>query len=371
MKRIVIYLLPLLLFVSLTSKAQVSIQMEKDGGVYKVPCKVNGAPMKFIFDTGAATVCLSAAMAEYLLDNDFISPNDFIGKGSSIVADGRIVDHLVINLRDIEIAGLHLKDVESTVIVGQKGSLLLGQTAIQQLGRVLIDGDKLIIDRASKMNDKQYIDQLSSKASTAYYREDYLGAIQAFEELRSLSALSLSGYDNLTDCLFTLREYERIISIYSEYENLNDPDWYRQAKMSGKLGLAYSNVSKYYNAISSFNKAIGITRDNIMADNWRDYSSFLMSLYRDCAFTYVLLDNDRYAQQMFSEAIQCRMDYLDVTTDSIKKGKVKDYDLGDLYYNYALTFDPEDAVQKTFFEMAVKCGSEDARHFVEVVGIHF
>lgn len=111
-------LLALLLVANTTIYAQVTITMEQEAGVYKVPCIVNGAKMKFIFDTGAATVCLSESMAEYLLDNDYISKEDFIGTSSSTVADGRTVSHLKIILRDIEIAGLHLKDVEASVVEG-------------------------------------------------------------------------------------------------------------------------------------------------------------------------------------------------------------------------------------------------------------
>ena len=141
------FLLLIILFFAISLSAQVTITMEQDGGVYKVPCVVNGAKMKFIFDTGAATVCLSESMAEYLLDNDYITKDDILGTGTSQVADGRIVDHVKINLRDIEIAGLHLKDVEAVVVEGQRAPLLLGQTAIQKLGKVSIDGNKLIIER--------------------------------------------------------------------------------------------------------------------------------------------------------------------------------------------------------------------------------
>jgi len=143
-------LLTLLVIACTTLSAQVTITMEQEAGVYKVPCVVNGAKMKFIFDTGAATVCLSESMAEYLLDNDYISKDDFIGTGSSTVADGRTVSHLKIILRDIEIAGLHLKDVEASVVEGQRAPLLLGQTAIQKLGKVSIDGNKLIIENGGE-----------------------------------------------------------------------------------------------------------------------------------------------------------------------------------------------------------------------------
>ena len=48
------------------------IIMEKDGGVYKIPCSVNGAKMKFIFDTGAATVAGPEVVAQA---GDWDSPN--------------------------------------------------------------------------------------------------------------------------------------------------------------------------------------------------------------------------------------------------------------------------------------------------------
>ena len=44
-------LLTTLLAICTLLSAQVTITMEQDGGVYKVPCVVNGAKMKFIFDT--------------------------------------------------------------------------------------------------------------------------------------------------------------------------------------------------------------------------------------------------------------------------------------------------------------------------------
>ena len=69
------------LITHLTSMAQTVIQMEYDAGVYKIPCYVNGARMKFILDTGASDVCLSMEMAEYLLENDYLSEDDFTGMG--------------------------------------------------------------------------------------------------------------------------------------------------------------------------------------------------------------------------------------------------------------------------------------------------
>lgn len=124
---------------------QKTIRMEKEGGIYKISCKVNGAPMKMYFDTGASTVSISRATALYLLENDLIGPQDYRGKTKTTTADGLISDKMVINLRDIEIAGLHLRDVQATVSYSLNAPLLLGQTAIQRLGKISLQGNILTI----------------------------------------------------------------------------------------------------------------------------------------------------------------------------------------------------------------------------------
>ncbi|MDO9154051.1 MAG: transposase [Paludibacter sp.] len=43
-----------LLIWSLLAIGQVRIKMQKEGGVYKIPCIVNGLKLNFIFDTGAS-----------------------------------------------------------------------------------------------------------------------------------------------------------------------------------------------------------------------------------------------------------------------------------------------------------------------------
>lgn len=124
---------------------QIVIQMEKDGGIYKIPCLVNGAKMKMFFDTGASTVSLSMSMANYLYENDYLKKEDIIGSGMTQTADGSIVDNIIINIRDIEISGLHIENITATVVEAQDAPLLLGQSAIQQLGKISIDGNLLII----------------------------------------------------------------------------------------------------------------------------------------------------------------------------------------------------------------------------------
>lgn len=145
----------LLLAVLLTQTiafSQRTIQMEYDNGIYRIPCVVNGANMKMVFDTGASTVCISLATAIHLYENGFIKSSDFKGRGQSSTASGDIVNNMIINLKDIEIGGMHLHDVECVVMESLSAPLLLGQTAIQKLGVITIRGNQLIINNGSLGN---------------------------------------------------------------------------------------------------------------------------------------------------------------------------------------------------------------------------
>lgn len=89
------------------------------------------------------------------------------------MADGRVVNHTKINIRDLEIAGLHLSNVVATVMEGHDAPLLLGQSAIKKLGRISIDGNELTIHVADKekfdayallkLADKYRITRLTSR----------------------------------------------------------------------------------------------------------------------------------------------------------------------------------------------------------------
>lgn len=101
------FILSVYILFSISAMAQKIIQMQKDNGVFKISCSVNGAKMKMIFDTGASSVSLSESTANFLYDNDYISKEDILGSGKVQTADGTIHDNVVINIKDIDISGIH------------------------------------------------------------------------------------------------------------------------------------------------------------------------------------------------------------------------------------------------------------------------
>lgn len=229
------FLLLIILFFAISLSAQVTITMEQDGGVYKVPCVVNGAKMKFIFDTGAATVCLSESMAEYLLDNDYITKDDILGTGTSQVADGRIVNHVRINIRDIEIAGLHINNIEAIVVEGQNAPLLLGQTAIQKLGVVSIRGNKLIISRGAEYaSSKKTNFEIPENAEYELYKiEQKLEQAKRDEDTVRISILTEEYY------LYYWKYYSK-----EEKEKIQIARWYLLAQNYPKSKYWLLQVNK-------------------------------------------------------------------------------------------------------------------------------
>jgi clan AA aspartic protease (TIGR02281 family) len=121
--------------------------MKKINSIYYVPCKINGLKADFVFDTGAGMISLSSNFAEQLIEMGRLSEKDIIGNADSKIADGSISQVLIANIKDVEIGGLHLYNVKAAINEQQNAPLLLGQSAIEKLGRITIDGYKLIIHR--------------------------------------------------------------------------------------------------------------------------------------------------------------------------------------------------------------------------------
>lgn len=125
----------------------VEIPFTKEGGVTKVKCTINGLPLHFVFDTGAADVTMSLVEASFMLKNGYIKPEDVIGSAQYMDANGDISEGTVINLRSVNFGGLELDNVRASVVRSQTAPLLLGQSVLGRLGKIEIDnpGTKLVI----------------------------------------------------------------------------------------------------------------------------------------------------------------------------------------------------------------------------------
>lgn len=173
-------------------EAQTIIQLEKKGGTYVIPnVKVNGIPMRMIYDTGASDVSLSTTEAKQMIKHGQLKAEDFIGIEQFQIANGDIVEGIKVILKEIEIGGIKIKGVEAS-IVANEAPVLFGQSALEKLGITQFDPNNatLTILNTSK-SEYIYSDYYpsSSKVSYAIFKNT------SYDCKKRPSSETLSGVD--------------------------------------------------------------------------------------------------------------------------------------------------------------------------------
>lgn len=122
-------------------QAQTPVKMKKEGGIYMIPCKVNGLKLKFVFDTGASDVSISSTEALFMLKNDYLSADDFTGTQQYRVANGELQEGYTFIIKELEIGGVTIQNVKASIVKNLDAPLLLGQSALSKFGRITFDYD--------------------------------------------------------------------------------------------------------------------------------------------------------------------------------------------------------------------------------------
>ncbi len=300
-----------MLMCSLHLHSQVVIPMQQVDGVYKVSCNVNGAKMKMIFDTGASAVSLSLNMAQYLYDNEYISDSDILEQGQSQTADGRIVDHLKINIKDLEIGGLHIENVAAIVMSNQSAPLLLGQSAIQKLGRIQIEGSNLIVlDADDELTDEE-IDQYAETADKAMKNQDFRKSELYYSKLYNGGYLTNRGLWEYAFACDMNHNYEKSLQIYKELENSEyaTADAYNfvtiQVNIYERIAQCYIELNKY--GFSEYvDKAIAIVPQYMKLRSGKSVTtddSVIPMIYENIAARLMDKENYTEATQYYRKAL--------------------------------------------------------------------
>ena len=241
--RIIIFLHLLLIAFPIIGKSQTVIKMKSEGGASIIPCKVNGLNLNFIFDTGASDVSISLTEASFMLKNGYLDISDIIGTSNYLDANGNINEGVIINLREIEIAGLKLSNVKATIIKNIKAPLLLGQSAINKLGKIEIDltsntitilkgqkphdysqnnntADTSQISKSNPVSENDYLERIKSRIS----EDDYEGVIADCNKVLGINPRNENAYfyrayakDATGNNLDAIDDYSKAIEINSTY----------------------------------------------------------------------------------------------------------------------------------------------------------
>ncbi len=326
MKKLLIIILLMLIYTN-NSFSQTIVQMEKEGGVYKIPCEVNGLRLKLIFDTGASNVCISENVAIMMLENDYLSVNDIQGTSQSVVADGRIVDHTKITLRNIKIGDKVLNNIEAVVIEGQSAPLLLGQSAIKRLGRYTISDNKLIFGSNNNTSYGELTQETENKlfeeAIKYYNNSSYNAALEKFKILYNKNLLSTIGIFEYAECCYYTENTEQALDLYLEVENSIKNDSFKYIDiLYYQIGRCLWILNEYDDAIPYLEKA------KFYAQKWSERESTIVyiisNIYSKNGKEYESRSNiDKYIREYLS--------FMDINATDCWNKDYKDKFLGELY----------------------------------------
>ena len=147
-------IIALLITVDCIAQSPNEIKLIKNGGVYEVPVILNNVlSINFILDSGAADVSISPDVALTLIKTKTITDNDWLPGAYYRFADGSTAKSKRFNLKSIKIGNVKLTNVTCSISNSIEAPMLLGQSALQKLGRYSIDYNKMVIKLNSKGSD--------------------------------------------------------------------------------------------------------------------------------------------------------------------------------------------------------------------------
>lgn len=343
------------------------ITLTKQNGVYTIPCSINGLKRSLIFDTGASTVTISMPLAKQLFREGKLKNADIKGFGKSQTASGHIVDNMAVVLKDIEIAGLHLKNVDAVIIAGQNVPLLLGLSAIQKLGKVTLQGNKLIIDSSIMTNTR--LVEIRNQIESLISKEQYSPAIALLKKIESQEAIEERDVFNFAQCYCYSKDYNKALiycqlwmGTYKEIAPSHESD------VCYFTGLAYMGLKSHHEADRWFAKAIRLISVDAIDRTNREDANILSYYYNQKAVNYLQGNAYENSVEAFDIAAQYRMRYMGVTAEDLCAGRIKDERIGLWMYSisqlYAV-FLHNDSSSERYAVFSALCGNQEAIEFCE------
>ena len=101
--------------------------------------------MDMLYDTGASDVSISQLEEEFMLKNGYLSENDYVGDNNFNIADGSSIKSKLYIVKDFELGGVVIHNVEISAMPNRVAGVLLGQSVMARFGKFEIDNDRNVI----------------------------------------------------------------------------------------------------------------------------------------------------------------------------------------------------------------------------------
>ncbi len=115
------------------------IPMEEENGVYYIMVEINGMKLRCVFDTGASSVSISSAEAFVLYKQGSLTIDDYVAETKLSIANGDIIPGTKVLLKNVNIGGIDLYDVQAVIIDEPQAPLLVGQSVFKRFKSISID----------------------------------------------------------------------------------------------------------------------------------------------------------------------------------------------------------------------------------------
>jgi clan AA aspartic protease (TIGR02281 family) len=121
------------------------VALKAEGGELLVPVVINDSvKLDFMLDSGASVVTIPADVAMTLIRTGTLTRDDYLGRQTFQLADGRTVPSTILRIRTLKVGDIVVHDVQASV-TDAKGSLLLGQTFLARLSTWSIDNARHVL----------------------------------------------------------------------------------------------------------------------------------------------------------------------------------------------------------------------------------
>lgn len=138
----------LILFIFLSVATQVNaagILLEKEGGVYVLPVRINKViTLKFVLDSGASEVSIPADVALTLLRTGTIKESDLLPGKTYSLADGSTLQGMRFMIQELNLGPITIENVPA-IIAPVSGNLLLGQSLLERLDSWTLDNHRHVL----------------------------------------------------------------------------------------------------------------------------------------------------------------------------------------------------------------------------------
>jgi len=313
MKKIILVLI-LLSSISSLMAQNATVTMTKRNGIFYIPCKVNGLALEFIFDTGASDVTISLTEALFMLKNHYLNDDDILGASSAQLANGDITKTTTIVLKEIDIAGIKLHNINASIVNKLEAPLLLGQTAMSKLGRFQIDPNSGTLTIYKTLETSPPKGQLVESDKLKKENSDTLKAIENYTRLIMLDSKNEKAYLNRGYAKFSLKDYEGAIRDLNQVLSINP----NCVEAYIKRAYAKYNLDDTQGAKNDFNAAIRANPNNAETYFKRAFTSFEKIDERIADYSKAIEINPKYV-----DALEWRA--LDRAFKKDYRGALEDY----------------------------------------------